>query len=285
MKNILIICLLFFSTEAFCKKVQIENNIGKRLNGFHYTNAKSKSIALILHGTRGHQNLELITSLGSALLENNIDSLSVNLSYGIDNRANDFLPCDIKHKHLQSDSINEIKLWFNYIQKLGYEKIYLIGHSRGGLNIMQFYHNLNTSDKLLVNSIFLIAPISDFFHNTRKTYEKKYNIDITKIKKENYKILKIEFLGCADTEVSNTTFLDYYDIDSENSLIGLLQLTNQNIYIITASEDTFVPNTYKRIQNMKKKQNIKLIMIEDADHFFRDFYFDDLIDVLLDKIK
>ena len=98
MKNILIICLLFFSTEAFCKKVQIENNIGKRLNGFHYTNAKSKSIALILHGTRGHQNLELITSLGSALLENNIDSLSVNLSYGIDNRANDFLPCDIKRK-------------------------------------------------------------------------------------------------------------------------------------------------------------------------------------------
>ena len=41
------------------------------LNGFYSAQSeKSKSIAIILHGTRGHQNLELITSLRDSLLDN-----------------------------------------------------------------------------------------------------------------------------------------------------------------------------------------------------------------------
>ena len=30
--------------------------------------------------------------------------------------------------------------------------------------------------------------------------------------------------------------------------------------------------------------NIELYMIDGADHFFRDFYFDDLMELILDKI-
>ncbi|MBS83372.1 MAG: hypothetical protein CMD65_04475 [Gammaproteobacteria bacterium] len=292
MRNILIICFLVFSIDGLCKPVQIQYSSGEILNGFHYTNTESKSIAIILHGTRGHQNLELITSLGATLLENNIDSLSINLSYGITNRKNDFLPCDINHKHLQSKSIHEIKYWFNYIKKLNYEKIYLIGHSRGGLNMMQFYKGLNKADSSLIHAIFLIAPISDDFHDTRTIMMEKNKIDIQDLISQETGIIQIDFLNCANASVNRKTFLDYYNLDSNNidnskkPLISLLQTTTKQTYIITASEDIFVPNTYSRLkQHLPSKKNIELFLIDDADHFFRDFYFDDLIEILLNLMK
>ena len=121
MKNFLTIALVLFSTYSLSGPVEIKHN-SVSLNGFYSSSSeKSKSIALILHGTRGHQNLELVTSLRDSLLDNRVDSLTINLSYGINNRANDFLPCDIEHKHKQSNSRSEIKLWYEYILQYGYK--------------------------------------------------------------------------------------------------------------------------------------------------------------------
>ena len=91
MKNFLTIFLVLFSIHGSSEPVEIKYN-SITLNGFYSSQSeKSKSIAIILHGTRGHQNLELITSLRDSLLDNGVDSLTINLSYGINNRVNDFL--------------------------------------------------------------------------------------------------------------------------------------------------------------------------------------------------
>ena len=118
MKNFLTIFLVLFSTYSLSGPLKLEHE-SILLNGIYSSIPyKSKSIALILHGTRGHQNLELINSLRDSLLANGVDSLTINLSYGIDNRANDFLSCDIEHRHKQSNSQHEIKLWYEYIKKM-----------------------------------------------------------------------------------------------------------------------------------------------------------------------
>ena len=149
--------------------------------------------------------------------------------------------------------------------------------------MIQFYKNLLISDDMLIHSIFLIAPISDTFKDTRKIYKKKYNIDISKLHHQKNQMLKINFLNCDNAKVSSQTFLNYYDLKRHHGLIKNLKSADKEVYIITASEDSFVPNTYKRVKEIvKDKKNIKLIMIDDADHFFRDLYFDDLMDVLLE---
>ncbi len=293
MKKLLAIFLILFSSHAISDQIQLKHR-SIIINGLHTSNdARSKSIALVVHGTRGHQNLEIISSLRDSLIENNIDSMTVNLSYGISDRVNDFLPCDINHNYLQTDSIEEIREWYKQIQYMGYENIYLIGHSRGGLNIIQFFNELDQSSKSLISSIFLLAPVSDDFSDTRKDYEEKYNIDIAELKDEN---LEINFLGCEKAKVTKKTFMDYYNIHTKHNLFGKsaslisnLKNTDTDVYIITASEDTFVANTHNKISSMKKRMyggdNIELIAIDGADHFFRDFYFDDLIEIIMDKIN
>ena len=299
MKNFLTIALVLFSTYSLSGPVEIKHN-SVSLNGFYSSSSeKSKSIALILHGTRGHQNLELITSLRDSLLDNRVDSLTINLSYGINNRANDFLPCDIEHKHKQSNSRSEIKLWYEYVRKIGYEKIYLIGHSRGAWDIINFYENLDLKNQDLINSIILIAPISETWESSIKKYKKQYDINIANLDRQRIEKLKINFLGCENATVYSDSFLDYYlisgdydsfdKIDGQFSAKGLnLHLLNTlgEVYIITASDDSIVPDTYKIVKNIEgKRKNIELHQLDGADHFFRDFYFDDLMDLIIERIN
>ena len=299
MKNLLAIFLVLFSTYGSSEPVEIKYN-SITLNGFYSSQSeKSKSIAIILHGTRGHQNLELITSLRDSLLDNGLDSLTINLSYGINNRVNDFLPCDIEHKHKQSNSQSEIKLWYEHIKKIGYEKIYLIGHSRGGLDIINFYENINFKYQKSIDSIFLLAPISETWKSSVDRYKEDYNININDLVHQETKKLKINFLGCEDATVYSDSFLDYYLIGSESRFFnseatrfsdsGLnlhLLNTSGKVYVITASEDTVVSNTHMIVKDIiiRNKKNIKLYQVDGADHFFRDFYFDDLMQIIIERV-
>ena len=302
MKNFLTIFLALFSIHGSAEPVEIKYN-SITLNGFYSSQSeKSKSIAIILHGTRGHQNLELITSLRDSLLDNGVDSLTINLSYGINNRVNDFLPCDIEHKHKQSNSQYEIKLWHEYIKKIGYEKIYLIGHSRGGLDIINFYESLDSKYQEPIDSIFLLAPISETWESSLDRYKENYDIDINNFVHQRDKKLKINFLGCEDATVYSDSFLDYYLIGGDGHFFnseatrfsdrGLnLHLINTlgKVYVITASEDTIVPDTYRIVKDIiskpiqSKEKNIELYQIDGADHFFRDFYFDDLMEIITER--
>jgi pimeloyl-ACP methyl ester carboxylesterase len=290
MKNILLICLLIFSSEIWSDAVQIPYKYDKsliQLNATHYTKNNSKSIALILHGTRGHQNLELIKSLANSFLENNIDSLTINLSYGIDNRENNFFPCNVEHEHFKSKSIDEVELWFKYLKSKGYQKIFLIGHSRGGLNIIQSFEELEASEKILVESVFLIAPISDQYTDLKKYHMVKNDINVDELLNESNDWLTIDFLNCPNGKVSKKSFLDYFKISDKQSgkngsLLGNLSSTNIKVSVIVGSEDMITPNTYRRVEVLNKK-NIELLVVDGAGHFFRDLYFDDLMEIITER--
>ena len=292
MKKILTFILFFISSTLLAEPVKLQYKVDKNyieINGIHLQTDNTDSVALILHGTRGHQNLELISSIASVLLENNVNSLRVNLSYGINNRNNDFLPCDINHAHKKENSIKEIKLWFNYLKQNNYKKIYLIGHSRGGLNVVQFYNSLTKKDQMHIPSIYLLAPLSDSFKDTSKYFLEKYQFDISTIENNN-DYFKIDFLNCPNANVKHSSFLDYYKITNtesgnRGSLIPNLKKINKNIFVFTASDDTFVPMTHKRVNLiLSYNKHIELIEIQDADHFFRDFYFDDIMDGILKRM-
>jgi len=279
MKNTLLTILILFSSYALSDTVQ-----QNKLNAFYLTqDNKTESIALLLHGTRGHQNLELISSLRESLLDIGIDSLSINLSYGVEDRNNDFLPCDIHHQHTVKDSLDEIKLWYNFISNKGYTKLYLIGHSRGALDILNFY--LNERDDLMnPDIIFLLAPIIDSDYDHKINYQANHNIDIESINiKDN---LSINFLGCEKASVSGETFKSYYYNSETKSLIEALKSSSVQTRVITGSEDKITPNTHQVVQDLvSEKNNIRLFQIDGSDHFFRDFYFDDLMEIISTEVE
>ena len=69
------------------------------------------------------------------------------------------------------------------------------------------------------------------------------------------------------------------------SVPDALSNVSSKVFVITASEDSIVPRTHNKISRViMGNNNIELYMIDGEDHFFRDFYFDDLMELILDQI-
>ena len=96
-------------------------------------------------------------------------------------------------------------------------------------------------------------------------------------------------MSCNNAEVKYETYRDYThitntDIGNRGSLIGLLKSFSVKTLIITASDDDITPNTYERVSSIDNK-HISVVQIDDSDHFFRDLYFDDMFDAVLEFIQ
>ena len=55
---------------------------------------------------------------------------------------------------------------------------------------------------------------------------------------------------------------------------------------MVTSEDNIAKNTHLIVKPIsERKKNVELKVIDGADHFFRDFYFDDLLEIVLEAIN
>ena len=277
------------SSESILVTIESENNIS--LSGDLLTNKKNESIFLILHGTRGYKSMEIITSLSDRLHEEGYDTLSINLSYGINNREDTFLSCDIKHQHNEYDSISEIITWHNYLLSRGYKEINFIGHSRGAFNIVQSLSLLDNANK--INS-YLLAPVIDTYEGTKAYYHEELNIPYDDIINSNEKFFisdkysLINFLFCENVIVSSETFKSYLDFSKKKAnypftfgILDLLDNIKSKVTIISGTDDEILLDSYKKFLNIDKN-NIKFVTIEGGDHFFRDLYLDEVIDIILE---
>ena len=313
MRFIIFFLSLIFSSFIYSEtnQVQIEGAVHK-LNGLLTAteNNPNKNIVLLVHGILGHQEMEIISNIRSILSENNIDSLSVNLSYGVGARGNSFFPCNRKHKHNEKSSIDEISQWYNYLLSKDYSNIYLLGHSRGALNVAQSFTHHNPV--LSVKGVFLLAPPSMNTNDYFQLYKDSYGINLktkmsemkNRIKNGSEDYSEISFFHCQKAIVHDVTFLSYYEHTTPKSLkirmLGFTYSTKNTFYsypdlldslryikdftfIFTASEDSISNFTYNKIKNSNKK-NVELIMIDGSGHMFRDLYLEEVMDTVLEFI-
>jgi len=294
MKILLIIFLTFFSKNVFSEITTINLNstyLNKniKINANHYTNPHSNNtVAISIHGTRGFKTMEIISVLSENLLDLNVDTIAPNISYGINDRGNEFLSCDIKHLHNRHENINEIIRWFLFAVERDYNNIILIGHSRGGQDIMHAYEKIlkiYPSESEKISSIVLLAPLTDNLEDINNSLEESNNMTINALlEKDKDKLIKINFLSCPNTTVKVSSFLSYYNISPHEQITQMLKDIKINTYVFTASEDVFVPKTHSKISNIIN-ENIKLIQIDGSDHFFRDLFLDEVIENLANFIE
>ena len=111
---------------------------GLELNGNLNTVGGSPGyVALLVHGTLAHKDMEVIASLQDIFGEYQQDSLAITLSLGVDDRQG-FLPCDARHAHRYDDAVDEIGAWIDWLQDRGAAGVILVGHSRGANQVAKF---------------------------------------------------------------------------------------------------------------------------------------------------
>jgi pimeloyl-ACP methyl ester carboxylesterase len=267
----LALLLSLFASTVFASEVTLEHD-GLTLNAKLEMAAAgdvSDGVIVILHGTLGHNDMEIIASLQGLLLENDRNSLAINLSLNVDDRHG-FLPCDTEHSHKMDDASDELAAWISWLVSQGATNIVILGHSRGGNQVARF---IVDSEPDVIAAI-LIAP-SVGVETTNADREEVLHLALSA-----GWLKEVQFLHCSDATVSSGSYLSYYGPANRMDTPALLERIEIPVLVFSGSEDTVVPALAERMVKVKQ-DNVTFEEIDGAGHFFRDLYLYDVVDSIL----
>lgn len=247
-------------------------------------------VVLLTHGTLTHNNRETYTGIQTLLAEQGISSVAPNLSFNVNNRHGEH-DCNTFHTHQHDDAMLEIDFWLNWLKDQGASSVTLMGHSRGG-NQTAWYSVENDSD--MINKVVLIAPATWSKEAQSKGYKKQFGValepilsnaeSLVKAGKGDTKLTKTNFIYCENADVSAEAFVSYYRNDERMDTPTLLKKAIKPTLVIIGSADTVVADLSDKMQTINN-QLVQQATIEDADHFFLDFYAADLVDAAVSFIQ
>jgi len=262
--------------------------------------ADGSTAIILLHGTLAHNRMEIIKTVAGLVSEDyGYPVITPNLSFNVPDRMgeairnstqgyNTLTACDIVHRYDYFDALSELANWVDYLEKNGFEKIIVAGHSRGGRQVSAFLAD-SPSDKI-VGGVLIAAGTSDPEKNLQ-SYLKATGLNLRHIIQQakamnpNDLIEVPKFIYCDNPKVTARTFISEYESDVRHNTLLNLEKINMPILIIGGSEDTVVPDIKNIFSEITKKDNVSLQMIDGADHFFRDLYADDIAAAIADMVE
>ncbi|AHE98408.1 alpha/beta hydrolase [Thioalkalivibrio paradoxus] len=245
-------------------------------------------VVLMLHGTLAHGRMETMATVQDLLAERGVNSLSVNLSYGIDGREGMF-ECDRPVTHGLDAHFSELQAWRTWLAEQGYGPVSLLGHSRGGNQIARFYQEYGPSD---VPALVLIAPSTYDADRAAADYEVQSGMPLATPLEQAEELLRMEqpdtrlegvrFLYCEELDVAPAAFLGYYRPEAAHDTPSVIDGVDVPTLVIIGSEDDVVADLPERMAGLADAANVTTATIDGADHFFRDFFADDVADAVVE---
>ena len=244
-------------------------------------------VLLMVHGTLAHHGMETIASLQEQLKQRGVNSLAVTLSLGISARKGMY-DCNQPMRHLHDDAVEEIAAWVEWLKKQGARAIRLFGHSRGGNQAALYL--LRRHDPAVTKAV-LLAPMTFDAKTAAAKYEKRFGMKLDVALQAAETLLKggrgdepVNWKGviyCKDARATAKAFLSYHAPRPEFDTPSLLPKLPVPVLVIAGAEDDVVPDVAEKVQPLADGKRIRLTIIEDADHFFRDFAAEDAADAIM----
>jgi pimeloyl-ACP methyl ester carboxylesterase len=243
-------------------------------------------VVLITHGLLAHNAMEFVATLQGLLAERNLNSLAINLSLGLDDRHGMY-DCAAPHTHKVSDGLDEIGAWIAWLEAQGAGGIVLAGHSNGGRQTAWFAAE---RDHPAVEKVVLIAPGVFAPDTVAGSYKERYGEDLAPLVAESRALVaagngdatmaQTDFLYCPQASVSAASFASYYDGVPEKGTPHHLPAIAKPALVVVGTADRIVTDLRALVQPLADGEKLTFVEIEDAGHFFLDFFGEDLADVI-----
>jgi len=275
------------------EEVTLEHD-GLTLNG-NLTLAEGTTLAdgvlLVTHGTLAHNAMEIIETLQGLLQEGGINSLAINLGLGIDNRHGMY-DCATPHRHRHGDAVAEIGAWVAWLNAQGAGDIVLVGHSRGG-NQTAWYASQASSPK--IKGVILIAPMTREAGQAAGGYRKRFDKDLGPVLAEAQALADagkggtlmahVDFVYCRDTSATAGAFVSYHGEEPRLNTPRLLAGIHVPVLVLAGSEDDVTTGLPEKLEPMADGGKVRLVVIDGADHFFRDLYAEEMAEAMVEFIQ
>jgi pimeloyl-ACP methyl ester carboxylesterase len=248
-------------------------------------------VVLMTHGTLAHRGMEIMAGLQSMFADRDISSLAINLSLGLDDRAAGMYDCATPHSHRHTDAVAEIGAWLEWLKTQGAEKVTLLGHSRGGNQTARFA--AATADPAVV-AVFLIAPQTWSADYAAADYEKRYGKPLAPVLakarglvdagKGDTLMESVDFIYCEQTSATATAFVSYYAADADMDTPAVIPAIKAPVLVVAGTEDTAVKGLPEKMEPVADGERVRLLVMDGADHFFRDLYSEDIADAVAELL-
>lgn len=289
----ILLALVFLSSPLISAKEVTLNHQGLTLNANleKVDNWPNGTVVLMTHGTLAHNKMEIMSTIQGLLSDQDVSSLAINLSLGLDNR-HEFYDCSTAHNHKHTDALDEIGVWLSWLKRNGVKQVVLLGHSRGGNQTAWFAVE---RDNELIKKVVLIAPQTWSMEYATKNYKKQYEKDLgpllnkaqslVQAGKGSTQLRNIDFIYCKDTTATANAFVSYYNNNPNMDTPYLMPKIKKPLLVIAATEDKVVKNLGNITQPLSDKHGFQLNVIEGADHSFRDLYADEVVEGIIEFIE
>ncbi|HCH24789.1 MAG TPA: alpha/beta hydrolase [Oceanospirillaceae bacterium] len=246
----------------------------------------SGPMVLLLHGTLAHNDMEIIATLQELMADEEINSLAPNLSLGVDNRHGVY-DCETDHVHKHEDAVTELGYWVDWLKAQGVEQVLIAGHSRGGGQVAAYTRNADA----VVKGQFLLAPTDSMPADQAAGYARRYTVPLADkvaeakaLPADGWMSDKTSFIYCLrGGKVSAASFLSYYAPQATHNTVELLQGQALPTMIVAGSADKVVDNLPAQVEAAGLPQ-VRFELLEDADHYFRDLYADEVLEYMLEQL-
>jgi pimeloyl-ACP methyl ester carboxylesterase len=247
-------------------------------------------VVLMVHGTFAHNQMEIMATIQELLADAELSSLAINLGLSVDDRHGTFA-CETPHAHRDSDALDEIGLWLDWLKAQGAERVVLLGHSRSGNQIARF---VIERDAPQVAALVLIAPSTWDAAREANSYQERFGVPLSMRLEEARELVaagkpgawleQTGFIYCAGAKVTAATFLDYYEPDERRDTPSVLLAMRKPTIVFAGSEDKVNPPLEAKAAAVADGDQVKLFVIDGADHFFRDLYADEIVEIIVEEL-
>jgi len=247
-------------------------------------------VVLMTHGALAHRDLESMAYIRQLLIGKGHNILAINLSLGLNNRHGMY-DCSITHRHKNSDAIDEINQWLIWLQSKDVKDVSLLGHSRGAAQTA-LYSAVHKNP--IVKRLVLMAPAVKE-NSSSQSYQQRFKLPLSALlqqarqhvaAKNTQGVLRhLGLMSCRDSSATAESFLSYYDQNPALDTAALLSKINLPTLIVVAGNDKVVIALDKKVAHLVDDESIKMVVIEGADHMFRDLNADDAVDYIDDFLQ
>ncbi|MBR0854055.1 alpha/beta hydrolase [Bradyrhizobium liaoningense] len=250
-------------------------------------------LVVMTHGTLAHKDMEVIQGVAKALEQRGIASLAHTLSLGLDRRKGMY-DCAVRHDYVTDDAVTEIGAWIAKANSMS-RLVFAFGHSRGGNQVARY---LAANDVPAVAGAVLLAPVTAKAEaDLRASYAQTYGKPLESLLEKAAKAVAAGrggdwmdapgFIYCRNAVVTARSFVSFYGTDAGQDTAALMARTKLPVLVLAATKDAVVPDVTASFAPVADSSGGRLHLdtIEDADHFFRDLFAEDVADRIADFIK
>jgi hypothetical protein len=280
-----VLCIAVLSGPAQAEEISLEVE-GLTVLGNLETapgkSLKSDGAVLLVHDTLAHNRMEILSALQELLREQGLNTLSITLSLGLNERRGLF-NCGVEQDHRNEDAAVEIGVWIEWLKSQGASQIVLAGHGRGGNQVAVYA--AKAPDET-VKRLVLIAPTADSPATLEQQFSFKFRQPLQPILAQAQKyveeghpsalLVDVPFLSCQTAKVTAAAFVNYYGPNQNLYTPSLLPHIAMPIMVAVGDLDPLSSEIIPAVEGIPATDRIKLEIIPGADNFFQDLAAEDL---------